>query len=94
MRTGYTFQGALEEGPRVRPSVLGTFRDLCPPPTWGLEGQRAQASSALQPHHSDPGPRPGVEDTHGPGDRLLSPRCPSDTHMFLFKVGELRLSNL
>lgn len=55
----------------------------------GLGGQQAQASSALQPHHSDPGPAPRVEDTHGPGDGLLSPRCPSDTHLFLFKVGEL-----
>lgn len=91
VRTGHTFQGALGEGPRVRPSVLGTWRDLRPPPiTRGLGGQQAQASSALQPRHSDPGPAPRVEDTHGPGDGLLSPCCPSDTHLFLFKVGELR----
>ena len=71
--------------------MLGTWRDLCPPPTRGLGGQWAQTSSALQPHHSNPSRPPRVEDTHGPGDGLLSPHCPSDTHVFLFKVGELRL---
>lgn len=87
VRTGHTFQGALGEGPRV--SVRNLERSLPAPHHPGLGGQQAQASSALQPHHSNPGPAPRVEDTHGPGDGLLSPRCSSDTHLFLFKVGEL-----
>lgn len=87
LRTGHTFRGLWGRS-QSEPSVLGTWREPPPAPiTRGLGGQQAQASPALQPRHSDPGP--------GPGWRTLTAqetvfRTSPDTHLFLFKVGELR----